>query len=91
MALHILLSGKIWRICSDCLRDNRQLMAGEVQKIYIFLHGKLNEIMITTTIIIIIIIIIMVVGAFGKRVKIFITKPQLKSYLQSTCCYKKSN
>ena len=23
--------------------------------------------------------------------KIFITKPQLKSYLQSTCCYKKSN
>ena len=88
MALHILLSGKIWRICSDCLRDNRQLMAGEVQKIYIFLHGKLNEIMIT---IIIIIIIIMVVGALGKRVKIFITKPQLKSYLQSTCCYKKSN
>ena len=80
MALHILLSGKIWRICSDCLRDNRQLMAGEVQKIYIFLHGKLNEIMIT---IIIIIIIIMVVGALGKRVKNFITKPQLKSYLQS--------
>ena len=89
MALHILLSGKIWRICSDCLRDNSQLMAGEVQKIYIFLHGKLNEIMIT--IIIIIIIIIMVVGALGKSVKIFITKPQLKSYLQSTCCYKKSN
>ena len=89
MALHISLSGKIWRICSDCLRDNRQLMAGEVQKIYIFLHGKLNEIMIT--IIIIIIIIIMVVGALGKRVKIFITKPQLKSYLQSTSCYKKSN
>ena len=89
MALHILLSGKIWRICSDCLRDNRQLMTGEVQKIYIFLHGKLNEIMIT--IIIIIIIIIMVVGALGKRVKIFITKPQLKSYLQSTRCYKKSN
>ena len=89
MALHILLSGKIWRICSDCLRDNRQLIAGEVQKIYIFLHGKLNEIMIT--IIIIIIIIIMVVGALGKSVKIFITKPQLKSYLQSTCCYKKSN
>ena len=25
------------------------------------------------------------------KVKIFITKPQLKSYLQSTCCYKKSN
>ena len=24
-------------------------------------------------------------------VKIFITKPQLKSYLQSTCFYKKSN
>ena len=23
--------------------------------------------------------------------EIFITKPQLKSYLQSTCCYKKSN
>ena len=23
--------------------------------------------------------------------KIFITKPPLKSYLQSTCCYKKSN
>ena len=23
--------------------------------------------------------------------KIFITKPQLKSYFQSTCCYKKSN
>ena len=23
--------------------------------------------------------------------KIFITKPQLKSYLQPTCCYKKSN
>ena len=23
--------------------------------------------------------------------KIFIKKPQLKSYLQSTCCYKKSN
>ena len=22
---------------------------------------------------------------------IFITKPQLKSYLQSTCCYKRSN
>ena len=64
-----------------------RIMAGEVQKIYIFLHGKLNEIMIT----IIIIIIIMVVGALGKRVKIFITKPQLKSYLQSTCCYKKSN
>ena len=26
-----------------------------------------------------------------KWIKIFITKPQLKSYLQSTCCYKKSN
>ena len=92
MALHILLSGKIWRICSDCLRNNGQLMAGEVQKIYIFLHGKLNEIMITIIIIIIIIIIIMmVVGALGKRAKIFITKPQLKSYLQSTCWYKKSN
>ena len=25
------------------------------------------------------------------KVKIFITKPQLKSHLQSTCCYKKSN
>ena len=67
-------------------------MAGEAQKIYIFLQGKLNEIMITIIIIIIIIIIIaMVVGALGKRVKIFIRKPQLKSYLQSTCCYKKSN
>ena len=28
---------------------------------------------------------------FLKIGKIFITKPQLKSYLQSTCCYKKSN
>ena len=27
----------------------------------------------------------------NNKVKIFITKPQLKSYLQSTCCYKKSN
>ena len=35
--------------------------------------------------VIIIIIIIIKIG------KIFITKPQLKSYLQSTCCYKKSN
>ena len=26
-----------------------------------------------------------------KNDKIFITKPQLKSYLQSTCCYKESN
>lgn len=41
MALYILLlSGNIWRICSHCLRDNRQLMAGEVEKIYIFLNLK---------------------------------------------------
>ena len=28
---------------------------------------------------------------YKKIGKIFITKPQLRSYLQSTCCYKKSN
>ena len=40
------------------------------------------------TIIIIIIITIIIVN---DNDKIPITKPQLKSYLQSTCCYKKSN
>ena len=29
--------------------------------------------------------------AANKKKRIFITKPQLKSYLQSTYCYKKSN
>ena len=40
MAWHILLSGKIWRICSDCLRDNRQLMAGEAKNIYIYIPAR---------------------------------------------------
>ena len=40
---------------------------------------------------IIIIIIIIIIIKNLKIGKIFITKPQLKSYLQSPCCYKKSN
>ena len=42
-------------------------------------------------IIIIIFIIIIIIIINILIIKIFITKPQLKSYLQSTSCYKKSN
>ena len=42
-------------------------------------------------IIIIIIVIIITNNYNNNNAKIFITKPQLKSYLQSTYCYKKSN
>ena len=34
---------------------------------------------------------IIIIITIIKHKRIFITKPQLKSYLQSTCCYKKSN
>ena len=37
-------------------------------------------------IIIIIIIITIIIIFYFKEKRIFITKPQLKSYLQSTCC-----
>ena len=50
-------------------------------------HAPVNHIIIIIFITIIIIIIIIVIILS----KIFITKPQLKSCLQSTCCYKKSN
>ena len=39
----------------------------------------------------IIVIIIMKIIIIIIKYKIFTTKPQLKSYLHSTCCYKKSN
>ena len=37
------------------------------------------------------IIIIIIIFIINVEKRIFVTKPQLKSYLQSTCCYKKSN
>ena len=40
---------------------------------------------------IIIILLLLLLLFTDGIIKIFITKPQLKSYLQSTCCYKKSN
>ena len=46
------------------------------------LHSFLTRLTFSAIITIIIIII---------KGKIFIRKPQVKSYLQSTCCYKKSN
>ena len=41
-------------------------------------------------IIIIIVIIIIIIIIITYKI-VFITKPQLKSYLQSSCCYKRSN